>query len=774
MPSIIEGYNYDIFISYRQKDNKGDRWVSKFVDALKTELEATFKEDVSVYFDENPHDRLQETYNVNKSLEGKLKCLVFIPILSQTYCDPNSYAWQNEFLAYLRMAESDRFGKDVKLKSGNVSSRILPVRIHDLEPDDIKLFEKETGSVLRCMDFIFKTSTGVNRPLKVNEDHPNDNINKTFYSDQINKVARAIKEIIQGMKAETVPSDTETSIKPESEGIIHKGKIEEGSEGYSTSRMHKVRSGLLIIIALIIIVIAAFFPRIIHPRKYEVTKDPDGRISIAVTNFDNNTNDTTLNWLKTGIPELLRNNIAGAKEFYVQNTQTMNELYENFEQTKNASIIPSLSREVAIKLKAGNYITGTFQKYGNQILTLVKLIDTKSDEVIWTGKSEGTIERITTLADSLSAQIKNFLEIKVLKQKVTTEYGDINTTSPEALRKYIEGMQLLIEGKMKQARQSFEESYKLDTTFTLAAFYTAYSNDYDIPRDFIFTQKWIRITYRNKKRLPYDYQIWAESWNAGCITRNCDSTLYFNNLLAQSDIKSRLFWCDIGTTLNWLNQTNAAVKAFENVETINSEWGGDLKFLAYYIQCGWAYHKAGLHEKEAKIFEKGLSLFPDNEYLLWCQARCAISQKDEKLAADLINKMIEWYKAHDYSESFIETELGNLYAEEKSFDKADEHYRAAYKLAPHDKAVITSLAYFLIINDRNIQEGMGLVNLILASYPDDYDLMKAKGIGLYKQGRYNESYEILKEFQGYKKDAMADPEAFGFLKKVKETLGYHN
>jgi hypothetical protein len=61
MPSIIEGYNYDIFISYRQKDNKGDKWVSKFVDALKTELEATFKEDISVYFDENPHDRLQET-----------------------------------------------------------------------------------------------------------------------------------------------------------------------------------------------------------------------------------------------------------------------------------------------------------------------------------------------------------------------------------------------------------------------------------------------------------------------------------------------------------------------------------------------------------------------------------------------------------------------------------------------------------------------------------------------------------------------------------------
>ncbi len=56
MASIIPGYEYDIFISYRQKDNKYDGWVTEFVDNLKKELEATFKEDISIYFDENPHD----------------------------------------------------------------------------------------------------------------------------------------------------------------------------------------------------------------------------------------------------------------------------------------------------------------------------------------------------------------------------------------------------------------------------------------------------------------------------------------------------------------------------------------------------------------------------------------------------------------------------------------------------------------------------------------------------------------------------------------------
>ena len=38
MLSIIERFNYDILISYRQKDNKGDMWVNEFVAVLQDEL----------------------------------------------------------------------------------------------------------------------------------------------------------------------------------------------------------------------------------------------------------------------------------------------------------------------------------------------------------------------------------------------------------------------------------------------------------------------------------------------------------------------------------------------------------------------------------------------------------------------------------------------------------------------------------------------------------------------------------------------------------------
>jgi hypothetical protein len=198
MASLIPGFEYDIFISYRQKDNKGDRWVSEFVDALKTELESTFKEEISVYFDINPTDCLLESYDVDASLKKKLKCLIFIPIISRTYCDPKSFAWDHEFKAFIEQTSQDQYGLKVALPNGNVATRILPVRIHDLDKEDMKLCESVIGGFLRGVEFIYK-EPGVNRPLKPDDDEK-INLNKTKYRNQMNKVALAVKEIIESMR----------------------------------------------------------------------------------------------------------------------------------------------------------------------------------------------------------------------------------------------------------------------------------------------------------------------------------------------------------------------------------------------------------------------------------------------------------------------------------------------------------------------------------------------------------------------------------------------
>jgi hypothetical protein len=56
MISILPNYEYDIFISYRQNDNKRDSWMTNFAPALKAKLESMLKYPVSPYFNQNLHD----------------------------------------------------------------------------------------------------------------------------------------------------------------------------------------------------------------------------------------------------------------------------------------------------------------------------------------------------------------------------------------------------------------------------------------------------------------------------------------------------------------------------------------------------------------------------------------------------------------------------------------------------------------------------------------------------------------------------------------------
>ena len=205
MPSILPTFEYDIFISYRHNDNRSG-WVTEFVSSLKEELATIIKVPVSVYFDSNLYDGLLETHNVDKSLEGKLKSLIFIPVLSQIYCDTNSFAWKHEFCAYNQASLTDALGRDIAVKSGNVSSRILPIHIHNLDQEDTLLIENELKSKLRSIDFTFR-SPGVNRPLR-KDDKRSENVNNLSYHDQLNKLANAVKEILSAIKNPAKPSDT--------------------------------------------------------------------------------------------------------------------------------------------------------------------------------------------------------------------------------------------------------------------------------------------------------------------------------------------------------------------------------------------------------------------------------------------------------------------------------------------------------------------------------------------------------------------------------------
>lgn len=199
MSAILPGYEHDIFISYRHNDNLYDGWVTEFVQRLQQELSATIKDKLNIYFDRGETHGLGESHQVSASLNHRLKSLIFIPLVSQTYCDQSKFSWQDEFLPFKYLASRDTLGLNLRLPNGNQASRILPLRIHQLDDDDVQLLERELGGHLRSIDFVYH-ELGVNRPLRPSDDAV-PGPDKLVYRNQINKVANAIKDLVTAIKA---------------------------------------------------------------------------------------------------------------------------------------------------------------------------------------------------------------------------------------------------------------------------------------------------------------------------------------------------------------------------------------------------------------------------------------------------------------------------------------------------------------------------------------------------------------------------------------------
>ena len=412
--------------------------MSQFVDALKDELESTFKEEISVYFDINPYDGLLETHDVDASLKEKLKCLVFIPIVSRTYCDPKSYSWEHELKAFVEQASLDQYGLKVKLPDGNVASRVLPVRIHNLDVSDIELLESLLGGVLRGIEFIYK-EPGVNRPLKPDDDEK-INLNKTKYRNQVNKVANAIKEIISGLRNPD-HSGKSTAEKPGKE-------IQSSPKNLKT----KMLAGSLLFIALIA---AGYF---LIPEFSKTSKRLEK--SVAVLPF-HNYSENPEEYMSDGLTDEIINHLYKIKSFDKVVSLSTVMTYKGTDKK-----MPQIANE----LKVNYILEGSYKKIGDHVRVNAQLVDPKKDRYLWQQEYDQPYTEIigiqADIALQIAAQVKAYLTSSE-RQKIKKN----PTVNPEAYNLYMQGRYLwnkrTREGLLKSI-EFFEKSVAEDPGYALA------------------------------------------------------------------------------------------------------------------------------------------------------------------------------------------------------------------------------------------------------------------------------------------------------------------
>ena len=768
MASIIPGFEYDIFISYRQKDNKGDRWVSEFVEALKTELESTFKEEISVYFDINPHDGLLETHDVDASLKEKLKCLIFIPIISRTYCDPKSFAWEHEFKAFVELASQDQFGLKVKLPNGNVANRVLPVRIHDLDNADIKECESVLGGILRGIEFIYKES-GVDKPL-ADEDDEKKNLNNTKYRIQIIKVAHAIKEIILGMKTE--PTKVVKEKDQTKESIIEVRENDRKIEPKKADKSGKRRiiSAVALVAVLVVAVIFAY-PKIFKINTIEKLRSSGESISVAVMPFQNLTNDTLWNVWQSGIQnELIASLSSSPEELKVRQIESVKNLLSSKGVTNYASITPDIAGIVSRKLDANVFISGSINQAGATIRLNARLINSKTAEVFKSFQVDGNSENILHIIDSLSVMVKNALIINRLEKRMSQDYRHIiSTNSPEAYRYFIYGENSFREEDYPSAIKLDSQALAIDTNFIQTVIKISISY-YNLEL-FKEAKKWFLSVNRKKDQLPMWGRIILNRLHAMLYETPYEEIKYQRQLLESDDQLPNVYY-GIGLDYSQLYQFDKAIPEFEKALEIYNKWGSKPSWANNYSVLEYAYYKTGQYKKLEKLSKKAEHDFPDDFYINGAKGCIFLIIEGDTIKG---NKYFEKCKSilrdKKLSDSDIAFNLAMFFSQVDLPDNAERYYRQALTLEPGNPIKMNMLAYLLIDKDRNIKEGLELVSKALELTPDYYDYLHTRGWGLYKQRKYKEALEILQKSWDLRiQNAIYNHDAFLHLEAAKKAV----
>jgi tetratricopeptide (TPR) repeat protein len=366
--------------------------------------------------------------------------------------------------------------------------------------------------------------------------------------------------------------------------------------------------------------------------------------------------------------------------------------------------------------------------------------------------------------------IKDFLIISKMKKELSPDiqpFASKSTNSPEAYRYFIYGNNAFNKSDMTIAVKLFLQAIAIDSNFNFAAL--RLSSAYYNQGLFDQGEKWCLRVYKKRDQLPMQLKLWTNRTYSMFFETPFEE-IKFLRQLQELDDQSPLIYYSIGRAYSdGLNQYDKAIPELEKALEIYEKWDSKPSWVMNYLELGYAYHKTDQYKKEKKLYKKAEQDFPNDPNLMYNQTVLAFSEGDTIAAKKYIDRLISFERDnYSVSEEGIAMFIASIYSEAGILDKAEKYYRQLLSLEPEKAWILNNLAYFLINKDRNVTEGLKLVDKALLLSPDNYSFIDTKGWGLYKQGKYQEALELFEKCDSLK--PVYDHELYLHLEAAKKAV----
>ncbi len=234
----------------------------------------------------------------------------------------------------------------------------------------------------------------------------------------------------------------------------------------STSRLlrYAIAASAVVAVAVLMLIFNPFNLQIGQQRSVA-----GGQNSVAVMYFENIPDPEDKDHTGEMLVNLLITSLSQARGLDVISRERLYDIQKDLGHGEAKSITPSLATQIAQRAGVKTMLLGSVLQESPSLAVTARLIDVQSGKIIGSQRLTGySGERIFALVDSLSALVQD--ELKVGSPTVTGEksVAEVTTTSPEAYRSYVEGLELGIKYYFPEAKAALERAIELDKNFAMA------------------------------------------------------------------------------------------------------------------------------------------------------------------------------------------------------------------------------------------------------------------------------------------------------------------
>jgi serine/threonine protein kinase/tetratricopeptide (TPR) repeat protein len=211
--------------------------------------------------------------------------------------------------------------------------------------------------------------------------------------------------------------------------------------------------------------------RVVAPRKPALSPSASGQPTLAVLYFENKSGDPKLDNWRDGLTELLIEALGQSKYIRVV---TSDQLYTVLKRLSLADARKYSSEDIekiAAQTRATHVLRGSYIKAGDSFVITAGLQKPGTSESPTALRLEARGENeIIPKIDELTRQVKEGLNLTPaqIAGDVEKEAGKITTSSPEALKYYIEGRRLHNKLEWEQSISCMEKAVAIDPEFAMA------------------------------------------------------------------------------------------------------------------------------------------------------------------------------------------------------------------------------------------------------------------------------------------------------------------